>query len=412
MLYFSKISLFFVSLLTLGAVATAVTDPEPNPFDKLASSETLIKAKVISTDSESLTVRTADGSDISGSWENIARYREGGGAADIREFAVGDSLRVIHDDSLIVVQNYDLALNGQDFFGKIEEVATDSFMLKTVENEQLKVWTGKVTQYCDETGETLYGYSARSGEAVRVHAVFNRNSRQLFTETLGAYIALVGDDSLEQLATEIAETVEAAELSAAADFSDVAEANRFRRAIGFVKKAGIVGGYDDGTYRPEQEINRAEFVKILAMSRFSAELESFVESESAEQFADIESEVWFAKFVNFARQKEILSGYDDGTFRPANLVNLAEVVKIVVKTFGWTVEAAEEGQAWYEPYFARAKKLDILPADFTDPASELTRGQMAELITRAMKYQSGDLVDYLEQTESATSNSETENAAE
>jgi len=53
--------------------------------------------------------------------------------------------------------------------------------------------------------------------------------------------------------------------------------------------------------------------------------------DSEVSFTDVKDSDWFAAFVGFAQQNNIAGGYDDGSFRPGNLITRAEVVKIAVK---------------------------------------------------------------------------------
>src|SRR5690606_5789337 len=53
----------------------------------------------------------------------------------------------------------------------------------------------------------------------------------------------------------------------AASFSDVGESNNFYPAVEYLKGKGVIKGYEDGTFKPEQTINRAEALKILFLSR-------------------------------------------------------------------------------------------------------------------------------------------------
>ncbi|MEK7563157.1 MAG: S-layer homology domain-containing protein, partial [Patescibacteria group bacterium] len=58
-------------------------------------------------------------------------------------------------------------------------------------------------------------------------------------------------------------------LQALAAFSDVSSTHPNAEAIAYVKAEGIVSGYPDGTYRPNQTINRAEFVKFVTGTQFN-----------------------------------------------------------------------------------------------------------------------------------------------
>jgi len=56
-------------------------------------------------------------------------------------------------------------------------------------------------------------------------------------------------------------------------FSDVPDEASYAPAVTNLQKDGIIEGYEDGTFRPDATINRAEFTKIIAASRFDLDSE-------------------------------------------------------------------------------------------------------------------------------------------
>ncbi len=84
-------------------------------------------------------------------------------------------------------------------------------------------------------------------------------------------------------------------------------------------------------------------------------------------------------------------------------MNLAEAITILVKSFGFSIEENSEGE-WFTPFLEKAERLEILPADFAEISENLTRGQMAEIVMRALKYTRGELVDYLENLNAESEN--------
>ncbi len=394
-----KLVQLFSALLALAVPFStlALTDPEPNPFAMLEAGEAVYEGAVTATDGEFLTVQNSAEESFDGEFSAILKYRDGGGPADSREFAVGDTVRFIGTEAggITAVQNADLLLCDQNFYGWVRAITDIDFQLELVSGEDYIVQRGATTQYRDEDGELLFGYTPRVDDIVRIHGVYNANSKQVFTDTFGAYITLLSEEALEPILNELAEAraVEtAADEDSAEEFADVVVDYAYRRAIGFVKREGIVAGYPDGTYRPDATINRAEFAKILVETRFADQLPTEL-TESC--FPDFTVEDWFARYVCTAKEQGILAGYPDGSFRPSDPVNLAEALKIIVSSFAWTIPDSTAGEAWYVPYQARATELQVLPSDFAQPSDPLTRGQMAELILRSLKHERGELTGYL-----------------
>jgi len=412
---FYKLVSITVAVLLNIANASALTDPEPNPFANLAEGEKVFDAEVIEASEEILTIENTDGDQFSGRMEAIFRYRDGAGPAAAEEFFAGDEVRALVNSEGVVLaaQNAELLLCDQNFYGWARDADEEKFKLETVEGDFYEVLIGETTQFRDEDSKILFGYSPREDDVVKIHGVVNTNARKIFTETFGAYISLLAEDALAPFLAEI-EAQKAEEAAALAEklaeqiFSDVSPENEFFFAVNFVANEGIVSGYAEGDFRPEGEINRAEFTKILVGARFAEEVENFETTQisgglTAEScFPDFTTNDWFAKFVCFARANEILGGYPDGNFKPANPVNLAEAITILVKSFGFSVDANAEGE-WFEPFLEKAEQLEILPEDFPAANENLTRGQMSELVMRALKYSRGELVDYLEGLEEGES---------
>lgn len=96
-------------------------------------------------------------------------------------------------------------------------------------------------------------------------------------------------------------------------------------------------------------------------------------------FSDIKSE-WFAKYVCTAKEQKILNGYPDGNFRPSNEINFAEVAKILVTKF--EIKTSKSGKYWFTPFIEAIESKVELPSSIKDPGHKVTRGEMTELIAQ------------------------------
>lgn len=104
-------------------------------------------------------------------------------------------------------------------------------------------------------------------------------------------------------------------------FQDVKAGRWSEEPIATLSKANIVQGYEDGTFRPGNNITRAELATIA--SRFD-KLSPITNSK----FSDIENH-WAKEFINSASEKGWVNGYEDGTFRPNKYMTRAEFVSLV-----------------------------------------------------------------------------------
>lgn len=165
--------------------------------------------------------------------------------------------------------------------------------------------------------------------------------------------------------------------------------HKYEDAIWYVFNNDIVGGYPDGSYKPDQTINRAELLKVIIEAAYTDEFESF---DSMGCFTDVASSEWYSKYVCFALAEGIVEGYVDGSFKPASQINFVEALKIVMIGFGYGYEV---GDLWYKNIIDQASGLNFIPLDITVFNQAFKRGQMAEMITRIMKYKDDSLNDYL-----------------
>lgn len=116
--------------------------------------------------------------------------------------------------------------------------------------------------------------------------------------------------------------------SQSSGFTDVATGAWYNNAVSTLTRAGILDGYEDGSFRPNASITRAEFTKI-AVSFFK-----HAGGASSNPFNDVPDSAWYAEFVKAAAELGLIDGYEDGTFRPNAPITRAEACTIVNRTLG------------------------------------------------------------------------------
>ena len=105
-------------------------------------------------------------------------------------------------------------------------------------------------------------------------------------------------------------------------FSDVPADAWYAKAVNTLSSLGMLGGYPDGTYRPDAPITRAEFAAVaLAFARESA--------SASCSYTDVSTNAWYYTYVAQASTYGWIGGYPDNTFRPDNKITRAEVCVIV-----------------------------------------------------------------------------------
>ncbi|WOC75621.1 S-layer homology domain-containing protein [Intestinibacillus sp. NTUH-41-i26] len=105
-------------------------------------------------------------------------------------------------------------------------------------------------------------------------------------------------------------------------FPDVAADAWYHEAVVTLAAKGIITGYEDGTFRPEQPITRSEFAAIAA--RFAR-----ASTDKALTFPDVPADAWYRGAVQTAVSYGWINGYEDGTFRPEQPIGRAETAAII-----------------------------------------------------------------------------------
>lgn len=172
-----------------------------------------------------------------------------------------------------------------------------------------------------------------------------------------------------------------------ASFPDVLETNSFYTAINYVQESGIVSGYPDGTYKPDNFVNRAEFVKILVGSALdynpSQDPSGYdIYSLIGIDLTDINSGDWFVPYVRKALENNIIEGYPDGTFGGIKNINKAEAAKIIVNSFDIEILDESFNTNWFDRYIFALEQVNAVPLSLVCPDQKVTRGELAEMIYR------------------------------
>ena len=106
-------------------------------------------------------------------------------------------------------------------------------------------------------------------------------------------------------------------------FNDVAKGCWAANYIGYMQQFGIVTGYEDGSFRPDAPVTRAEFAAIA--SRFEKL------TQGSASFTDVPDTHWAVKYINFAATRGWVTGYVDGTFKPEHSITRAEVAAVTCR---------------------------------------------------------------------------------
>ena len=164
-------------------------------------------------------------------------------------------------------------------------------------------------------------------------------------------------------------------------FTDVDAKSVYYEAISSLVSDGVINGYEDGTFKPDNTITRAEFSKLLAVGSTPV---GTTFSQTTTQFADVadasSSSAWAIPYIAYAVGIKAINGYEDGTFRPTNPVTYGEAVKMIVCTLGYGSVVDTTLTPWYQGYIDIAFKIGLTKNAIALGDTPAPRGMVAQLI--------------------------------
>jgi len=175
-------------------------------------------------------------------------------------------------------------------------------------------------------------------------------------------------------------------------FSDLPDTHWAKDNILELVAKKIIAGYTDGTVRPDAQITRAEMAVVIVKSIGLEPVETpDLKFKDAKDIAS-----WAAGYVQTAVEKNIIVGYEDNTFRPANKMTREEMVVMVLKAYMYEVsenaelsftDKADVG-SWSAGYVAKAVELGFVkgyPDNTFKPKNNVTRAEAATVIVKCLK---------------------------
>lgn len=178
-----------------------------------------------------------------------------------------------------------------------------------------------------------------------------------------------------------------------AGYLDVDRNDPYCDAIEYVKGKGIFDGYPDGYFRPYQSINRAETTKVIIKGFDYPILPA---DGTNLGFWDVVPEAWYMPYLRSAvTYGNIIQGYPDGSFKPAQVVNRVELLKIFLKSANVALPNCtmqpypdtpiQADTEWYMDFVCYSKMHQLMDTDYYgnfNPAKPMTRGDVAMLFYR------------------------------
>ncbi len=188
------------------------------------------------------------------------------------------------------------------------------------------------------------------------------------------------------IVASMAATVAVAPAQAQQGFADISADSSYAEATTWLKEQGIITGYSDGTYRPQQPISRQHLLKIIS------EVIDLPSQRQAVTFADVEKSSPYYEVIQWAYTAGLVDG-DGGKFYPQKSLTRAHAAKILTRAFqlqrGETtvsfLDVTPDHWAYDAIQTLAAHDITNTAGGHFKPSAAVTRGQMALFLHRLLK---------------------------
>jgi hypothetical protein len=154
---------------------------------------------------------------------------------------------------------------------------------------------------------------------------------------------------------------------------------KYAAAVSRLNALSILKGYEDGSFKPNNNITRAEFAAVAVRA---LGLEAAAKGTiGGTKFADVPATHWAAGYINVAVGYGVIKGYPDNTFKPEAPVTNAEAIAMLVRVLGY--EPAVVGE-WPMNYISKASEIGLTTGLSFATDLPALRGDVALLTNAAL----------------------------
>jgi hypothetical protein len=146
-------------------------------------------------------------------------------------------------------------------------------------------------------------------------------------------------------------------------------------AVQALSDLGVVSGYTDGTYKPENPVNRAEAAKLIVSA---LGLEAYAAGITSTSFTDLDGFGWAVGYIGYANQLGLVKGVGNNKFNPAGPVTYEQWATMLVRALGYTDEVLPG--TWPANYMIKAQSLGIMKDIKAAGNAAANRGDVAIML--------------------------------
>ena len=128
-------------------------------------------------------------------------------------------------------------------------------------------------------------------------------------------------------------------VASAVEYKDLTDKSEitYSEAVAVLNKLGIIEGYEDGSFKPDTALNRAQAAKIMCGLLLGQETADKLTVTTA-PFKDVSADYWAAAYISYCKNAKILDGYSDGTFKPTATLTGYQFCKMLLTALGYDSE--------------------------------------------------------------------------
>ena len=162
----------------------------------------------------------------------------------------------------------------------------------------------------------------------------------------------------------------------------------YAESVAVLNGMGVFKGYEDGSFKPEGNITRAE-VSAIVYRVYTQDVKDAKASMYAtyNKFSDMAGAGWAQGYIGYCANAELVKGYPDGTFKPSGKVTGYEVLAMILRAVGYDKNNEFSGADWALHVAQTAQQLGVLDnvAKTTDLNAPASRELVAELLFQGIQ---------------------------
>ena len=163
----------------------------------------------------------------------------------------------------------------------------------------------------------------------------------------------------------------------------------YAEAVAVLNGMDVFKGYEDGSFKPQGNITRAEVATIIYRI-YTGDVAKNDKSglySTYNKFSDMTGAGWASGYIGYCANAELVKGYPDGTFKPSGNVTGYEVLAMILRAVGYDKNGEFSGADWSLNVAKYAEQLGVLKnvAKTTNLGAPATRELVAEILFRAIQ---------------------------